>query len=350
MTATELKVYSPASVPEGFIMGDPDHLKAFDIDALYDHWLKRQSKGLTPFVILKSAPQHKVKTKKTAKGKGKRKMGGPDGPADDDDLENEGLSSGDDKRSTHDEGEQRSTNGEDEQRTDGEEDLPHAAKVGPPRGRAKGTGNKQKKSKGPNPRGVLKSTSVIGPADKEVSLRPKDRFYEPNLNIIQEKNGRNPASREGPPAKNGVRGKKDQVDGPGKPAGKNPLGKSPRVSDANLGMRVVAEVSQNQRNVDGGDPPPPKRRRVGDPEPTPQGRPKRGLEDEEGPPKKKARADMESKGRESTRVKEYPAGNVATSSSRMAFLKSLCSEPQFRSLVDLVPTVVSWPSLTYVAL
>jgi len=40
-------------------------------------------------------------------------------------------------------------------------------------------------------------------------------------------------------------------------------------------------------------------------------------------------------------VKEFPAGNVTTSSSRIAFLHSLCKITKYQSLVDLVPTVVS---------
>jgi hypothetical protein len=43
------------------------------------------------------------------------------------------------------------------------------------------------------------------------------------------------------------------------------------------------------------------------------------------------------------RVKAFPAGNTATSASRIAFLNSLCSLPTFRALVDLVqPVVRTW--------
>lgn len=44
--------------------------------------------------------------------------------------------------------------------------------------------------------------------------------------------------------------------------------------------------------------------------------------------------------REVKRVKEFPAGNTVTSSSRIAFLNSLCSLPKFKALLDLVPAVV----------
>jgi len=49
--------------------------------------------------------------------------------------------------------------------------------------------------------------------------------------------------------------------------------------------------------------------------------------------------------REHARVKVFPAGNVTTSGSRIAFLQSLCKLPKFLTLVDLVPTVVSHYSL-----
>lgn len=39
-------------------------------------------------------------------------------------------------------------------------------------------------------------------------------------------------------------------------------------------------------------------------------------------------------------VKEFPAGNLATSSSRMAFLQTLCRAPKFRSMIDLIPAMV----------
>ena len=51
------------------------------------------------------------------------------------------------------------------------------------------------------------------------------------------------------------------------------------------------------------------------------------------------------RGREFTRVKEFPAGNIVTSASRISFLQSLCNIPQYLSLVDLVPALVSSPCL-----
>jgi hypothetical protein len=44
--------------------------------------------------------------------------------------------------------------------------------------------------------------------------------------------------------------------------------------------------------------------------------------------------------REAGRVKDFPGGNVATSASRIAFLKSLCTLPKYLHLVDFVQAVV----------
>jgi hypothetical protein len=44
--------------------------------------------------------------------------------------------------------------------------------------------------------------------------------------------------------------------------------------------------------------------------------------------------------RDAGRVKDFPAGNIATSSSRIAFLKSLCNLPKYLDLVQLVQVVV----------
>jgi hypothetical protein len=40
-------------------------------------------------------------------------------------------------------------------------------------------------------------------------------------------------------------------------------------------------------------------------------------------------------------VKDFPAGNSSSSTSRMAFLRSLCSLPKFKSMVDLIQPMVS---------
>ena len=42
-----------------------------------------------------------------------------------------------------------------------------------------------------------------------------------------------------------------------------------------------------------------------------------------------------------TKVKEFPAGNNATSSSHITFLKSLCNHDNYTSSVDIIPLVVS---------
>lgn len=44
--------------------------------------------------------------------------------------------------------------------------------------------------------------------------------------------------------------------------------------------------------------------------------------------------------REASRVKDFPAGNVTTSASRVAFLRSLCRSEKFGELIELVQAVV----------
>lgn len=70
------KIFDEDSVPEGFVLGDPDHLPAGQIYELYNHWLGRQRRQLPGFVILNPGPLHQaaeVKPKKP-RDKGKRKM------------------------------------------------------------------------------------------------------------------------------------------------------------------------------------------------------------------------------------------------------------------------------------
>jgi hypothetical protein len=105
---------------------------------------------------------------------------------------------------------------------------------------------------------------------------------------------------------------------------------------------------------------PAKRTRSGIGESHPVGSKKRKAEDQEESPLKRMRlgdgesnlegsknarpaspAHHQGRGRESTRVKAFPAGNITTSASRISFLQSLCNIPKFLKLVDLVPAVVS---------
>jgi len=143
---------------------------------------------------------------------------------------------------------------------------------------------------------------------------------------------------------------KEQRKGSGKPptkktSGKKPLGKSERVSNTDPVLWLITDKSRNQKRdlEDAGDSPLLKRRRMVNPEPTPKVSGKRKREDEDGgesPSKRTKAGNVEARSRGNTRVKEFPAGNVATSSSRIAFLKSLCKVPKFQSLVDLVPILV----------
>ena len=70
-------IYSPDCVPEGFTLSDPDHLTVSNIIALYRHWLERQNRRLSPFIVLNAHPNHVVilkNSQKSQKDKGKQKM------------------------------------------------------------------------------------------------------------------------------------------------------------------------------------------------------------------------------------------------------------------------------------
>ena len=181
-------IFSHKSVPEGFILSDPDHLKAFEIDALYDHWLTQQSKGLTPFIILNSSPQHETSKKISEKAQGKNKFGYVNVISDDEDVESEAKTSvGEEERLGDDEQTEKSP----------------APKFGPPGEKWKWTAlstkekdiptqkaghskkrwlENLKKSKGLIPGNVLaeksaKLTSKTGLVGREVSNWSKNSLY-----------------------------------------------------------------------------------------------------------------------------------------------------------------------------
>ena len=107
-------IYSPDCVPEGFKLSDPDHLNGFKIGALYMHWLQRQKKGLSPFIVLKGHPHHGESGRKARRAdkKGKKKADWVD--VHDDEMEVD-----------------------EEFQSDGEEEMPQGLKVGPPMGKKK---------------------------------------------------------------------------------------------------------------------------------------------------------------------------------------------------------------------
>ena len=51
-------IFLDKCIPKDFVLSDPDHLPSFKINSLYHHLLNRQKKGLSPFIILNSSPQH----------------------------------------------------------------------------------------------------------------------------------------------------------------------------------------------------------------------------------------------------------------------------------------------------
>jgi hypothetical protein len=67
------KIVSPDSLPKGFALSDPDHLKASAVDVLYTHWQRRQAKGIAPLIFLESSPHHGDAMKKSEKARGKKK-------------------------------------------------------------------------------------------------------------------------------------------------------------------------------------------------------------------------------------------------------------------------------------
>lgn len=113
------QIYSPLCVPDGFTLSDPDHLKTSKIDILYRHLLKRQSKGLTCFKILKSIPHHGVARKLSEKAKGKKKVGYVEVNSDDDEVK-----SLEDEQPTEEEDESEKENDEG--------DVTSLIKIGPP--------------------------------------------------------------------------------------------------------------------------------------------------------------------------------------------------------------------------
>jgi len=101
-------IFSPDCIPEDFTLSDPDHLPAFKINRLCNHWWGRQRKGLAPFIVLNASPNHGVRSSKKKsedrKGKGKLKYVGID-----DDADEEGPT----------------------------EEMPPAVKIGPPKRKGK---------------------------------------------------------------------------------------------------------------------------------------------------------------------------------------------------------------------
>lgn len=114
-------IYSPESVPDGFVLSDPDHLTGTQIESLYLHWLGRQQKKLSPFIMLKASPQHQTTVRMSEKAKGKRKIPYHDVVTSD---EGEGSRDGSDVPAGDE-------NDEDED-DKGEEEISPGVKRGPP--------------------------------------------------------------------------------------------------------------------------------------------------------------------------------------------------------------------------
>lgn len=190
------EIYSVDSVPKGFVLSDPDHLQASEIDPLYKHWLARQKKKLPPFVVVKSHPQHPVsekKSKMSEKAKGKQKIRYTEVNSDDpsvkgsdqelDNLSERELGTEDEGDSGADELEQQedydndndNDDNDDKDNDDEDEDddlLPPAVKYGPPIGKGKKTAASTPvagPSKLPPPKQLLKKSQSGKGASKKMT-------------------------------------------------------------------------------------------------------------------------------------------------------------------------------------
>lgn len=128
-------IFLPECVPENLSLGDPDHLKAAEINLLYTHWIRRQKKRLPPFIILKSNPQHGVAAKVSEKAKGKRKAEWVNVHSDDDSVADEGGANSDGGSDVGDE-DRGGVEDKDEEEEE-EEDATQPVKKGPPLGAKK---------------------------------------------------------------------------------------------------------------------------------------------------------------------------------------------------------------------
>ena len=108
-------IYSPDCVPEGFTLSDPDHLTGSNIIALYRHWLERQNRWLSPFIVLNAHPNHVVilkNSQKSQKDKGKQKMKYVDDTEEDKEAEEEEEGEEDEKEEEEEDEKAEEDNGQ----------------------------------------------------------------------------------------------------------------------------------------------------------------------------------------------------------------------------------------------
>ena len=112
------KIFSPDSVPDNFILSDPNHLGVPQINSLYNHWLEKQCKGHPPFIMINASPLHAHLTSKSSKVKErKKKMEYVPLGSDDESVKGDEEDVGDD---------------DDDVQKDEAEDILKAVKRGPP--------------------------------------------------------------------------------------------------------------------------------------------------------------------------------------------------------------------------
>lgn len=175
------KIFSLDCVPNDFALGDPDHLKSFEIDSLYNHWRRRQSKGMAPFIVLSSSPQHGSAEKTTERvSEKKREIGYYDVNSDDEDAKSQGDAVEDFEKEVGEEDSMKGV-GEDNSEKEVGDKLQRPPKFGPPRGagrKPRGAGSSAKNGQGPEP-----GNAVVG----EVGLEGNLSFLKnEKLNFLQD--------------------------------------------------------------------------------------------------------------------------------------------------------------------
>lgn len=310
-------IYSTDCVPVGFKLSDPDHLNAADTTALYTHWIKRQRKGLPPFIVLNGSPNHEAmgKKKKSQKvnpgGKGKARYVEIDDETESDKESDDNVES------------------EEEEKGSDEEMLP-PMRFGPPNRKGKtfplSTQDPSQltgPSKLPPPTPFIPSSTQDSPMVASSSKLPPptqppkkkvSKKTTPKTNLKKKNLPMHAAQRIG---KSGSITKSSRRQG-----GKDPVEKQ-------AGVSKFIDLWQAKETYLFQDDQVKKRKREDEEEPTAE-----GSKQIKSTPMPQVRA------REVGRVKNFPGGNAATSASRIAFLKSLCRLPRYLDLVNLVQAVV----------
>ena len=190
-------IFSRDCAPDGFLLADPDHLTGLKIDQLYNHWLRRQQKKLSPFVILNASPQHAILHRKSAKAMGKRKMDYQEVYSDDQEVqtEDEGEQGGEQEEEEQEEEQEDEDKEVDEGADDNgeEEDIPPPRKYGPPNGKAKKSQPSTQLDERPNAAGPSKTPPAKRTPKKKGSPQSTPHAKQKDDTQIDRPNTRNSA-------------------------------------------------------------------------------------------------------------------------------------------------------------